>query len=85
MAKIQIEDINIFESFGASIYNRNYFVKINHVSSVDVATEDSLIFLTGNLKKRLESQLGKIEIQFNYLKNLPIEKNGKIKAVISNL
>lgn len=51
MAKIQIEDINIFESFGASIYNRNYFVKINHVSSVDVATEDSLIFLTGNLKK----------------------------------
>lgn len=51
MANIQIEDINIFESFGASIYNRNYFVKINHVSSVDVATEDSLIFLTGNLKK----------------------------------
>lgn len=37
------------------------------------------------LKKRLESQLGNIEIQFNYLKNLPIEKNGKIKAVISNL
>lgn len=51
MAKIQIEDINIFESFGASIYNRNNFVKINYVSSIGDASKDSLVFLTGNIKK----------------------------------
>lgn len=37
------------------------------------------------LTSRLESQLGKIKIDFIYLNNLPIEKNGKIKAVISYL
>ena len=50
MSEIKIDDLKIFELFGASIYNRNCFVKINHVSSVDVATEDSLVFLTGNIK-----------------------------------
>ena len=37
------------------------------------------------IKTRLESQLGKVEVAFNYLQTLPIEKNGKIKAVISHL
>jgi phenylacetate-CoA ligase len=32
---------------------------------------------------RLESQLEKVEVEFNYLRALPIEKNGKVKAVIS--
>lgn len=35
------------------------------------------------IKTRLESQLGEVEIAFNYLNALPTEKNGKVKAVIS--
>ena len=37
------------------------------------------------IKTRLESQLGKVETKFNYLQALPVEKNGKIKAVISHI
>lgn len=37
------------------------------------------------IKTRVESQIGKVEIKFNYLQGLPIEKNGKIKAVISHI
>jgi len=37
------------------------------------------------IKSRLESQIGKFEVEFNYPESLPIEKNGKIKAVISHL
>ncbi|MBN1183249.1 MAG: phenylacetate--CoA ligase family protein [Bacteroidales bacterium] len=38
------------------------------------------------IKSRLNSQIGKSEVKFNYLEALPVDKkNGKIKAVISNL
>lgn len=37
------------------------------------------------ITQRLISQLGKINIVFNYLKEIPKEKNGKFKAVISEL
>ncbi len=37
------------------------------------------------ITKRLESQLGKLNVTFTYVTNLPRTKNGKIKAVISNL
>jgi len=37
------------------------------------------------IKNRLESQLGRIQIEFNYVDELPRTKNGKIKAVISKL
>lgn len=37
------------------------------------------------MKMRLESQLGKVGVKFNYFNVLPVEKNGKIKAVISHL
>lgn len=35
------------------------------------------------IRKKLISQLGDINTSFNYLNELPVEKNGKIKAVIS--
>jgi hypothetical protein len=37
------------------------------------------------IKARLESQIGKVGVEFNYLRELPVEKNGKIKAVISHI
>lgn len=37
------------------------------------------------IKTRLESQLGKVAVAFNYLDSLPTEKNGKVKAVISHI
>ena len=37
------------------------------------------------IKDRLESQLGKVGVEFNYLSALPIEASGKIKAAISHV
>ena len=37
------------------------------------------------ISKRLKSQLGEIVISYNYLDEIPKGKNGKFKAVISNL
>jgi len=35
--------------------------------------------------KKLQSQLGNVNVEIEYLKSIPKEKNGKFKAVISNL
>ena len=37
------------------------------------------------IKDRLESQLGEVKVVFNYLSRLPVDANGKIKAVISHI
>lgn len=37
------------------------------------------------IKDRLESQMGKVNIKFEYVTSLPINKNGKVKAVISHV
>ncbi|PHR74583.1 MAG: hypothetical protein COA67_00470 [Lutibacter sp.] len=37
------------------------------------------------ISTRLKSQLGNVQIKFNYLKNIPKAANGKFKAVISHL
>jgi len=37
------------------------------------------------LKKRLESQVGKVQIVYNYTDNLQTQSNGKIKSVISEI
>ncbi len=37
------------------------------------------------ISQRLESQIGKVAIKFDYVSVLPAGKNGKVKAVISNI
>ncbi len=37
------------------------------------------------INQRLESQIGKVVIKFDYVSALPAGKNGKIKAVVSNI
>lgn len=37
------------------------------------------------MRKRMQSQLGKVGIQFEYVEDLPRTSNGKIKAVISRI
>ena len=50
---------------------------------------DSTVYHRGSaellLKKRLESQVGKVEVRFLYPKELLRGSNGKIKAVISEI
>ena len=37
------------------------------------------------ISQRLESQIGKVAVKFDYVSVLPAGKNGKVKAVISNV
>lgn len=38
-----------------------------------------------DISMRLESQLGKLNVKYKYVNSIPVELNGKVKAVISNV
>jgi len=50
-----------------------------------VDTEADKLHIEDMIKKRLFSQLGDLEVFFNYVDNLPLSTNGKVKAVISHI
>ena len=50
-----------------------------------VDTEADKLHIEDIIKKRLFSQLGDLEVFFNYVENLPLSTNGKVKAVISHI
>lgn len=62
------------------VQKENNLIKINLV--VDTNYNQSCENI---IEERIKSQLGNIQIKFNYLKNIPKGINGKFKAVISHL
>ena len=56
-----------------------------HDFTVNVETDGLTNDERESIKKRLESQLGKIHLQINEVKQIPVGNNGKFKAVISKV
>jgi len=74
--------LDIVGLIAAQIEQHDY----EHIS-FNLVSDESFTKMTSEkiIKTRLESQLGKVEVEFNYLRELPVEKSGKIKAVISHI
>ena len=94
----RIEDVIIGKDGRKMVRFHGLFVDIDNLKSAQVIqhTLDEIeIKLVVHLDfdktkenlitNRLESQLGKLDLKFTYVNDLPRTKNGKIKAVISNL
>ena len=74
--------LDIVGLIAAQIEQHDY----EHIS-FNLVSDESFTKMTSEkiIKTRLESQLGKVEVEFNYLRELPVEKSSKIKAVISHI
>lgn len=54
MKKILIDNLYVFERFGAVIFNESNFTKITNIASIKDADEHSLIFIDANAKNKGE-------------------------------
>lgn len=52
MKQIFIDNLQIFETFGAEIFNESNFTRTTNIASINDADEDSLIFIDANAKNR---------------------------------
>jgi UDP-3-O-[3-hydroxymyristoyl] glucosamine N-acyltransferase len=50
MKLVPIDDLKVFESFGAKIFNERNFIGVSNVASIKDANEHSLIFIDTNTK-----------------------------------
>ena len=52
MNNVIINDLNLFVELGAVIYKAEHFLKINNISPIEEADENTLIFIDTNLKEK---------------------------------
>ncbi len=65
----------------AQVIQHSYeLIEIKLVTTDDFSGSDE-----NKIRERLISQIGELEVSFSYESNIPIGRNGKYKAVISNL
>lgn len=94
----RIEDVIIGNDGRKMVRFHGLFVDIDYLKSAQIIQHtlnkiEIKLVVHSNFDKakeniitnRLESQLGKLDLTFTYVNDLPRTKNGKIKAVISNL
>jgi phenylacetate-CoA ligase len=94
----RVEDVILAKDGSKMVRFHTLFIEIEHLITGQVVQKSlneimiNLVvekdFNTSNetlISKRLISQLGEVEIEYQYLSDIPKNKNGKFQVVISNL
>jgi phenylacetate-CoA ligase len=94
----RVEDVILARDGSKMVRFHSLFIEIEHLITGQVVQKSlneimiNLVvekdFNTSNetlISKRLISQLGEVEIEYQYLSDIPKNKNGKFQVVISNL